>query len=221
MEYVRSIEEIKRLENNDTKLRAILGAISTCGRYFTCTQEIYCTAPIIKENIDEVVEFINENNLSISDFATLSRSYVGNYIERYNDLSPYFLKLQNVLQPYLKDTKCYNPHIYKEYSKIGEQELEDLIIKNCDLENSNLKTFLKKYKLSTVDFIIISKTYYNCNFFYTCGNDFNMFKDLINLLEENNISKSVIREKYIVQNNNEKTLTKNNKKRFFNIFGKH
>ena len=81
------------------------------------------------------------------------------------------------------------------------------------MSGSNLKEFLKKYNLTTIDFITIVKTHYNGKLYYACGKQFNLIEEMLKILEENHITKKEIIEKYkqLELNKNAKRLTRNKK----------
>lgn len=223
-----SLDEIKKLKDKSLQLRYLLGALYPDGGMMECDKFLECdrhcsTRPVkIDNRLDNVKKFMLEHNMSNETFIKLAKSYLSGTINSYKgewgNLIP---ELDRVIMDY-----GFLHTNYDSFSEndLREKELMDLIMNEAHVEGSYLNTFLKKYSLTTIDFMILAKTSINYKFknIRYFDND-DLFCDLEDILIVNNLYLSYEYVNFYRVNLKRKEKKENSKKlirRIKNIFKK-
>lgn len=158
-------EAVTKLQDKDLQLRYFLGGLHTSTHNVYCNYwrcDINCSCNIVPddERLNDVKSFIKNHNITNERFIKLSYNFLTGAIMKYHgNYSQLFLKLEEVLKPY-GFNKLNGNEIPDNNFK--EEELEKLINSSND-SDTIIGNFIKKYNLTSEDFIILSKTILNYN----------------------------------------------------------
>lgn len=193
MEWLNQFE-IRNLEDKDLQLRYILGGLyphggQNCNVYWGCYSKCDTQPVEDDERLQKVKDFILNHNISNSTFLRLARSYIFETLNSYKgDFGSLIPELGEAILDY--DFVHTKEERFKE-NDLKERELLELIDKECGVEGTALNTFLGKYSLTPVDFMILAKT--SINYKFKIGRVFEVTdlpKDLQVILEANNLYQS-------------------------------
>lgn len=125
---------------------------------------IGCSCNIVPddERLDAVKNFIKKHNITNERFLKLSHNFlIGAVMKYHGNYSQLFLELEEVLKPY-EFTKSNRKEIQD--NNFRAEELEKLVNSSYD-SDSIVGDFIKKYNLTSEDFIVLSKIILNYNMY--------------------------------------------------------
>lgn len=220
--------EVEKLEDKDLQLRYFLGGLQTMNNnkychYWLC--DINCSCNIVPEDekLDAVKNFIKNHNITNERFIKLSYNFlIGAVMKYHGNYSQLFLELEEVLKAY-QFTQSKRKQIPD--NNFREEELEKLV--NSSYEpDSIIGNYIKKYNLTSEDFIVLSKIILNYNIYgLRLSNPDDTFiteiKDIINYYNLS-VSKEYIQEYITAKDGNEQTTelfveTKSAQKRYLEL----
>lgn len=187
-----AMDDIVKLKDKNLQLRYLLGGLYPHGGMIECNKFLDCdskcsTRPVLEdEKFNNVRNFMSKHNMSNETFIKLTRSYLMGTINSYKcewgDLIP---ELDSVILDY---NFVYSKEDSFPENDLKEKELVCLIMKEAHIEGTYLNSFLKKYSLTSIDFMILAKTSVNYKFKDIRGFQSNdMFFDLEDILIVNDM----------------------------------